>query len=140
MTIRSSGFLALAIALAVVCGVHAQESQPEPDATGEYRHGSGKVCLWSSFSTGAYLDMAFEGFEGRIYTQDLEDSIVSGPFRWRVEHANGSITTSSQSSAEDATSSLCGYLIAAHERAEESTGRDRNGWFTDLLESVRRNR
>ena len=135
MRIRSGAAILAFVALAAGHEGRAQE----PDETGEHAY-AGEVCLWSSFSSGHYIEMEFHKYKGRINARARVDEIAATPFEWRMTHPDGTVTSSSDSTAEGALNGLCGAMIVAHVRAREAESYDRDDVFQELLEAARRER
>lgn len=117
-------------------GIQATADAGEPDARGAYEHQSGATCLWTGFSQSARIEMTFEENTGKIHVPDRPAAGGAGPFTWRVEGADGVVTTSTRHGVDEVAESLCGYLAALHGSGHRTAARNRSERFTHLLDSL----
>lgn len=122
--------------LTVLAAAIAGQAQ-EPDESGMHTY-AGKTCTWGSYSNEQYVEMAYEGYKGRIDPQEAIPS-VRAPFAWRMVHPDGTTVASSSSNARDALNALCGAMIAAHVAAQAADLPNREAAFRELLLALGKN-
>ena len=117
------------VALLCAGGAHAKT----PDKTGTHKY-AGEVCRWASYESGVYIEMEFREFTGRVEPAE-STSVNANPFNWRMLHPDGETTTSGNAStAKGALNGLCGHMIDAQERLEQSRSYDRHEAFQALVD------
>lgn len=125
---------AVAAALVVVlaaAGAHAKT----PDKTGTLKY-AGEECNWASYESSVYVEMHYREFKGRVEPAESV-SVTSNPFQWQMYHPDGETTSfGNASTARGALNSLCGHLIDAQERLEQSRSFDRREAFKALVDAL----
>ncbi len=119
-------------ALALFVGI-ANAGAQTPDAQGEHKL-DGKTCTWASYDSGRYVEMAYQGYTGRIELRPDLNEQLGTPYAWSAQRSGEPVVQGSERTPAGALRGLCGAMIRYYILEQEAAAFDPDAAYRALLQ------